>query len=85
MTIGILNICKKVNILRMEKTTKWSNVCKKRYMEIITALLKVSKKNVVILNCRVIFNRFAVVDVIFSAKILQTLNCFAVKSLCKYY
>ncbi len=40
---------------------------------------KVLKKNVVVFNCGVNFNHFAVVDVIFYAEFLQTLNCFAVK------
>ena len=48
-------------------------------MKIIAPMPKVSKKNVVVFNCRAFFNHFAVVNVIFSAKYLQTLNCFAVK------
>jgi len=48
-------------------------------MKTITTMPKVSKKNVVVFKCRVNFNRIAVVDVIFFVKVLQTLNCFAVK------
>ncbi|MCH7722331.1 MAG: hypothetical protein IIA49_02740 [Bacteroidetes bacterium] len=48
-------------------------------MKIITLMPKVSKENVVAFNCNVNFNRLAVVDFIFYAKFLQTLNCFAVK------
>ena len=44
---------------------------------------KVSKKNVIKVKCGVNFNRYAVVDDIFYAKLLQILNCFAVKNLCE--
>jgi hypothetical protein len=81
MIIGFLNIFKRENILRMEKTTKWSNVCKKKQMKINAQMLKVSKKNAVVLNCSANFNRFTVVDCIFCDKFLQSLNCYAVKGI----
>ena len=59
----------------------WSNVCNIRYLKLITAMPKVSKKNVIKVKCDVNFNRYAVVDDIFYVKLLQILNCFAVKNL----
>jgi len=55
------------NILKMGKTTKWSNVCKKKWIKIIATMPKVTKISVVVFKRRVNFNRFTVVEDIFSS------------------